>query len=82
MAQYETGQNTKAVALVLLSRPDLDPPKGHIVIVEDRQKFLDLAMNVHAVHYAEMARVLRGAGALMHLYSAVNTLLMKTGWPR
>ena len=29
LAQYETGQNTKAVALVVLSRPDYDPPKGH-----------------------------------------------------
>ena len=40
LAQYETGQNTKAVALVVLSRPDYDPPKGHILFVEDQQKFL------------------------------------------
>ena len=46
LAQYETGQNTKAVALVLLSRPDLDPPEGHILFVEDRQKFLDLACDI------------------------------------
>ena len=42
LAQYETDQKTKAVALVLLSRPDLDPPRGQVV-VEGRQKFLDLA---------------------------------------
>ena len=46
LAQYETGQNTKAVALVPLSRPDLDPPRGHIMFVEDRQKFLDLACDI------------------------------------
>ena len=33
LAQYETGQNTKAVALVVLSRPDYDPLKGHILFV-------------------------------------------------
>ena len=48
LAQYETGQNTKAVALVLLSRPDLDPPNGHVLYVEDRQKFLDLACDILA----------------------------------
>ena len=46
LAQYETGQNTKAVALVVLSRPDYDPPKGHILFVEDQQKFLDLACDI------------------------------------
>ena len=46
LAQYKTGENTKAVALVLLSRPDHDPPKGHILFVEDRQKFLDLACDI------------------------------------
>ena len=46
LAQYETGQNAKAVALVVLSRPDYDPPKGHILFVEDQQKFLDLACDI------------------------------------
>ena len=45
LAEYETGQNGNAVALILLSRPDLDPPKGH-VFVEDRQMFLDLACHI------------------------------------
>ena len=46
LAQYETGQNTKAVTLVVLSRPDYDPPKGHILFLEDQQKFLDLACDI------------------------------------
>ena len=45
LADYPAGQNRNAVALVLLSRPDLDPPKGQ-VFVEDRQKFLELACHI------------------------------------
>ena len=42
LAVYRSAQGHEAVALVLLSRPDLEPPKGY-VFVEERQKFLELA---------------------------------------
>ncbi len=45
LEEYETDNGHPAVALILLSRPDLSPPKGQ-VFVEDRQKFLELACDI------------------------------------